>query len=774
MNETVSLSDGDRADIEHIQALAREGAVEALIDRLRTRRWPVRRAAVAALAELGDRATDALCRALSGRRDDEGQIAALVDALTASRGDVRKQVEALASHEVPAVVCDAAAILGRRRTEASVPLLASLTLHSDDNVAIAAVEALGRIGSGEAVDALLRLAESGSFFRVFPTIDVLGRSGDPRATAVLSRLLGDPLYAPEAARALGRSGDVAAIDALLSLILRSTDAVVRVAAVALVEIHDRLYGRFGSAAAGLKQTGVPVVRLREALTAADTTEEVALVRLLGLLGNEESIAALIELVTRGNGRAVSVAESVLRDLGVAALEPLAEAIQYADSESRAILLPLIGARAPSPEPIARCLSDASARVRALAADTLARMGATNVLPRLFDALRDRDPRVVQAAVGAIQSLGSAESEARAIAAATDSDPNVRRAGVRILAYFGYPGALEPLLAAVSDVDERVREVALGGLPLLGDPRAAAAIRAALSSESPRTRAAAVRALGQLEARADVFEPLSSALTDGDAWVRYYACQALARTRDERAVPALIAALSDDAGQVRVGAIEALAHFHDPRAVGALTEAAEGGDPDMRRSAIIGFGLSGSATAFPIIARALRDPDAATRLVAVSALALISGSEVLETIAGATADADPSVASAAINVLGERPEAEAFEALLPLLDDPATAERALFALASPVTGRVQAITTALAQAAPERASMLAAALVRMKTPESQAALIGALSSPAMRTRRAIAAALSVVPLPEHRSATQRALDAEHDPDVRALLRKALSA
>jgi HEAT repeat protein len=491
MQASLSLTQRDREQVEEIRALADGGDVTSLIDRLRTARWPARRAAVSALAALGDAAVKELCSALVSQRNDEGQIAAIVDALSLSTADVRAAMESLATHDACAVVCDAATILGRHRYAESVPTLARLTAHADDNVAVAAVEALGRIGGEAAVDALLALAATGSFFRVYPTIDVLGRCGDTRATEVLARLLDDSLYAADAARALGRTGDDRAIDALLKLLVRSSESVVRVAAVALTETHDRLYGRFAASSGSLmhRAPSSPVAKLLQALSSADQHEEIAIVRLLGLLGDDEATAALIDLVIHGQGRAVAAAESALRELGTSALVPLLDAIRDGDSEARSILLPLIGPRSTDADPIIACVTDPSARVRTLAIDTLARMGTTRAVPLLFEALRDSDLRVSQAAVAAIQSLGSDQSETLAIAAAGDENPTVRRAGIRVLAYFGYPGALEPLLAAVSDRDERVREVALGGLPLLADARADQAIYAALRDSSERTRAA---------------------------------------------------------------------------------------------------------------------------------------------------------------------------------------------------------------------------------------------------------------------------------------------
>ena len=73
-----------------------------------------------------------------------------------------------------------------------MPALVALSRHADDNVAVAAIEALGRIGGRAAVESLVDAVDSGNFFRTFPAIDVLGRSGDPRAVAPLTALLDEP------------------------------------------------------------------------------------------------------------------------------------------------------------------------------------------------------------------------------------------------------------------------------------------------------------------------------------------------------------------------------------------------------------------------------------------------------------------------------------------------------------------------------------------------------------------------------------------------------
>src|SRR5207244_9777680 len=120
-----------------------------------------------------------------------------------------------------------------------VDLLAELSTHSDDNVAVCAIEALGRIGGTQTVGALIAAVESKHFFRTFPAIDALGRTGDARAVQPLSALLGDPLYALEAIRALGRTGQDSAVGPLAALLERAPDAIVRTTAVALAELRER-------------------------------------------------------------------------------------------------------------------------------------------------------------------------------------------------------------------------------------------------------------------------------------------------------------------------------------------------------------------------------------------------------------------------------------------------------------------------------------------------------------------------------------------------------
>nr|WP_153868780.1 MULTISPECIES: HEAT repeat domain-containing protein [Myxococcaceae] len=782
--------------MDEVEALARQGAagVAPLVSRLDDPSWAVRRGVVAALAQLGDVAVGPLCEVLVRGRDNEARIAAAVDALSASSGDAEGAVAGLVEHPDAAVVYDAAQVLGRRRSAEAAPLLARLTAHPDDNVAVAAIEALGRVGGGAAVDALIASATSGNFFRTFPAIDVLGRTGDARAVAPLVSLLESPVYALEAARALGRTGDERAVPPLVGLLSRAGEAHARVAATSLLEVHEAQVVRLGvshAVAEALAAAGPALGRrLTRCLPGADVAERVALGRLLGWVGGGEAVAALIDLLDAeppvayaaaralGERTGASAGSAAAVDEGVE--EQVRLALRSGESARRLVLLPLVGRKAAAVGDILACLEDRDPAVRALACETLARIGDVGAVEPLFARLADADARVAQAAQGAIQSLGSPRTEALALAAAGSPDTRVRRAALRIIAYFGYAKGLEPLLAAVDSEDERLRDAALFGLPFLEDPRALQALLQAARHAAPRTRASAMRALGQVSGEEQVTEVLRAGLKDADAWVRYYACQSLGRRGDAGAVDEVVALMDDEAGQVRVAAVEALAHLRTPAALAALRRAASAPDADLQRAALLGLGAQRQVDSLPALLSALDAPDAATRLVAVSALAAFGGNapgggggppEVLPALGRAAHDPDESVRTAALGFLAAREEPAATALLVGLLAHPAARAAALSALAQPVPGRIAGLQAGLESADEEVAPLVVAALARMGRADATAALVDTLKGGHAHSRRAAASALAQLGPAAH-AALASAAEEDPDPEVRRLCTEAL--
>jgi HEAT repeat protein len=765
----MALSGEDAQRLERVEALAALGAggLPQLLELLGDPSWAVRREVVSALASLGADAAGPLCRVLVTRRDDEARLAAAVDALVASSADVTDEVERLSTAEDPHVVCDAAQILGRRRTGRAVPLLTRLSEHPDDNVAVAAIEALGRIGGRDAIDSLLATVRSDNFFRTFPALDVLGRSGDPRAVAPLAALLESPFYGPEAARALGRTGQAAGVAPLVAQLHRATAAVLRAAALGLAELHDDQERRFSSGAAverAVRSSPSPhaaVQRLAECVPGASPDEQRALCRVIAWTDVDEASAALMALLDL----APAEAADALRGVGHELDDRLLGAIRAGDSARRLLLLPLIAARPSALGEAVACLDDADPAVRTAAADVLARMGDAAAVPALFEHLGDADLGVAQAVVSAIQSLGSAETERLATVAARSPDPVVRRAALRIIAYFGFASGLASLREALAADDERLREAALAGLPYIEEPGALELLLAHATHTSARTRAATMRALGQVTSGGPAIRALRRGLGDPDPWVVYYACQSLGKLRDESSVETIVALVAHPSGQVRVAAVEALAHLRAPAAAAALRDAARSSDLDVRRAALVGLGLARLRDGVPILLEATRSPDRATRLIALSALAEHDAPEVLPALLASASDADEAVREAAISRIAEWRGPGGTHVLVGLLGNATTRDRALDALTLPAPGRIAGLLGALEGADGELAVRLVSALARMNRPEAREALATALEMSSPAPRRAAIEALAALGDARALEALSNAAAHDPDPDIR---------
>jgi len=779
-------------------ALDQAAGVPGLISMLDDPSWSVRRAVIAALAAVGVAAVAPLIVELCQHRDSETRIAAVVDTLAALPDDgPGPALTALAATESSvAVLADVAQILGRRRAAAGIPALVTLTRHADDNVAVAAVEALGRIGGRAAVDSLVEAVKSGNFFRTFPAIDVLGRSGDPRAVEPLTALLEQPQYAHEAARALGRTGDVGAVEPLMRLLMRAGAATVRVAAMALRDLQQRHAERFGSGDAVVaavrragderagtgaaprdagatvppgesepRQRGAVARQLIRALTGGDATEQAAICFLLGESGSAAAAVALAELVDAAP-EVAEAATAALRRLGPVAEERILAGIQAGDAVQRRALLPLVS-RAPSVPAVVACLDDGDPDVRALACDALARMGATAVVGALFPLLADTNPRVAFAATAAIQSLGSHETEVLARQAAASPDARVRRAAIGILGYFGSPTSVDDILSALADPDERVRESAIHALPFLDDPRATEALFTAARSPADRTRAAAMRALGQSSHDLRVSALLLKGLSDADAWVRYYACQALGKLAFAPAAAAIARLMNDEAGQVRVAAVEALSCLDSELAASELRRAADDPDGDVRRTAIIGLGVAKQQDALPLMLDAAVSGDPATRLVALSAFGGFRSPEVLRALQRAATDDDEGVRNAAIGFLAATPGVAATRMLTDLLHPTTGREPIVAALSVPIEGRVSGLAAALGDADDETAAALTSALARLHRADANAVLLDAMRSPNVAARKAAASTLAVLATREALAALRQAAHDDPEPEVRQI-------
>ena len=767
MPRPFNLTDAERRRVERIDRLVMMGGASAgeLLAGLSDASWTVRRAVVAALGALGDDAVVPLVRWLRDQRSPEHAIAAAVDALSASVGtSVNREVIALLDDPRPPIVADAAQILGRRRVADAAPRLTRLLGHPDDNVAVAAIEALGAIGGSHAVDALIEVVQQRSFFRTFPALQVLARATDPRVVAPLATLLGDDTYRIEAARALGRTGHAQAIRPLASLLPHAGEAIVRLVALALADLLERAawQGSIDHVVQAVRAAVQPfLARLLAALRTADTLESSAIVAVLGHVGDTSVIPELSSLLDDPELRAA--ATGAIRRITKDQDDALLRALASPNPATRAAVLPVVNTLRAA-EAVRALIDDDEAETRAQACETLARIGDTAAVPRLFAALEDDSPRVAHAATAAIQALGVPETAGLTIAALASPSPAARRHALRIVASLGFSEAFDAVRRAVDDPDPRIAELAVGALGVMMDPRVDPVFVQLARDERDGVRAATMRAAGHREGAAGL-RLLEAGITDDAAWVRYYACQGLGRIGDHGTTALIVGRMSDAAPHVRIVAIEALGHMATPAAWQALCSAIRSGDTDERRAALASMALHPRDQALPFLIEAATSDDNAMRLIAVSGLARRPEPTALAALAAAAAHGDPELREAALSLLGDRDDPPAATALVDIalatdVDDPAQRT-----LSQPGTARIGAIAARLV-ASDERASgILASALVRMRDGHATALLFAALGFDNPAARRTAAGALVGIGADGARAAVARLAREDPDPEVR---------
>jgi HEAT repeat protein len=764
---SLSLTDAERARIEHIDRLVALGEVGVgeLIDTLSDRSWTVRRAAVAALAALGDDAAGPLCRWLADQRTSEHGIAAAVEALGTSIGtSTTAQVIELAQRSRGPVLEDIARILGRRRAFEGVELLRRLLEQDNDNIAMAAIESLGTIGGTESVAALIAVIDKKNFFRTFPAMQVAAGTGDPRVIEPLAALLDDEAYRFEAARALGRTGSALAVGPLGRLLDAADDASVRLLVTSLDELWTR--AAWSGAVDHVLETmrhrfADSVTRFTGVLRGGSHSDRLAAVRVLGAIGGVAALEVLAPLLAVPELRTAAI-EAIQR-LVRADDAALIRAFASPDPETRAAVLPVVSS-ARSAAAVRKLLADDEPEVRARACEALARIGDASAVKTLFGVLADRNPRVAHAAAAAIQALGSSDTPALAIAAMRGKNPAVRRQALRIIAYLGHDAAYDDVRAAIDDRDPRVAELAIGALAALSDPRVDGVLAEIARSPSEILRGAVMRAAGQRSGDR-MYALLEAGIGDDAAWVRYYACQGLGRMGRVAATSRLLDRLADATAHVRVAAIEALTRLDTPQSWQMLMSLARSRDPDEQRAALVGIAQHTGPTVVSLLVDAARSTDVATRLIALSGLARSEDVAATRELARAALDADADVRDATLSLLAERDDVDAARVLVDAALASPPEHPVHVALSRPGAARIAEIAGRLPTAPAAEVPILTSALARMHVPDATRALFDALVATSAAVRRDAAIALIAIDASGAVAAVRKLAEEDPDPEVR---------
>ena len=665
--------------------------------------------------------------------------------ISSGRTVVEPLVEMLTDQEAN-LRMHAALALGELHAHEAAPVLVTTLSDPDENVRFHAIEALGRLGAPESIDPLAKIAASDNFFLAFAAVEALSKTDDARVSPLMVSLLDQELLRPAAIDTLAAIGDEDCVPALARA-LNHPESPVGPLTAALTRIHARYEdglgaGNFIMEAASRAITAEGRARL-VAATRGEQPDRLAAAMVLGWLG-KDAIEPLVALVGEPAVDA-AIADSIV-DIGPAAVPALIARLEASAPSTRVAAAGLLGRLGDrrALAPLVRALQDVDAEVIAAAAGALGSLGASASLDALFALFSHPSGAVRRAAVAAVNSIGASGTSTRAAAAMTGDDPRARECGVRVAGYFGFTDCVPAIVTALRDAEEDVRRAAIEQMPMLDQVDAIDYLQPVLSTETPRNRAAAAHALRQLDdPRAGVV--LQAALSDGDAWVRYYAASSLGEARFGSAAADELAELArrDPATHVRIAAITALGAMHGVLGAKVAAELIDDPEDDLAMAAVNVLGAGHRHDVREWLTRASRSTRPAVRLAAIRALATRPNPDSVEILSwAARLDDDPAM------------PAEAIDALRRIA---ATAERPLGQRAA-----VHALRELAAEGI-ERRTVIGA-LARL--PEALVPEVASgLSAVRVATRVATAEALASMRHPRASSELSRALRDE-DPAVRA--------
>ncbi|WP_166825759.1 HEAT repeat domain-containing protein [Thalassoroseus pseudoceratinae] len=354
---------------------------------------------------------------------------------------------------------DAISQIGPAATE---PLINALT-DRESGLVLEAIVGLGKLKVAEAARPLIRVLEGGSWIHRAHAAQSLGNLGDTRVLGALQKALGDtnPNVRANAAAALGQLGDKACVAELRHCLQDSDPDVVTQTVTALGQIGDQ------RAASAL----VPL------LNSTDPNLQLLVAEALGDLGDHRAVPNLLSVLESQDEKLQLKVLTILRKLKAPEAVPA--------------LLDLLKVR--------------NELIRQRACDALGRIGDADVAERLETVLSVDPSTEVRAAaaraLGEIADPGSVDSLKKAL----DDEFLVKCQAIIALGTVGDQEVVGDLLDLLTDLTPEIKYHAAGALGEIGGKRAISPIRALLEDSNPMVVRGATKALEKLGEPVDLAE-----------------------------------------------------------------------------------------------------------------------------------------------------------------------------------------------------------------------------------------------------------------------------
>lgn len=709
----MAMANSADKDLRYIVAksLGAIGSIEATGVLLQLLQDPDREVRAEAIRSLGELADPEGAGALLDFLDEESDPDLTLEAVCAlgrmkSRAALRHLLGLLKTQREELAVEVIRALGAMRAPEAVRPIITRMQDDEGREVQLAAVRALGDLGDGAAVPALVQLLQGGRDGHKVPIAEALAKIKVPEALAPLEELLqdADVVVRSHAVAGIGSQQNPASVSHLERVVKDPDEGVRRSAANALGAI-------------GTEETLPLLMQLL-----SDPAKEVcdAAAKALETLGTP-AVPLLVGSLESGAGDPEQVGRLV-RVLGaigdIRGINPLLEIFEEADRPTReriAESLVAIDRKLAGTGRVSTLMKEGYAWLRFRIASTLGREAlpaAGELLLEIIESTQTDedlarlknfpDSGIVQVARESLAGVRTAAAELLGalnlpdtvkmiLARMQKADGENRRWLVRCLGFVQKDASVAALIELVKKEDSGLSASFLGKvLKRIPLPSTVDRTLSALASASATVRARAAEVLGILGDVRGVGK-LSELTRDADEEVRLAALGSLERIGSNQAFDALGRAVKDVSPAVRRRAVEALLHLPDDRAITVLGTALQDRVAEVRGAAAKALGSIKDKRVVPILLAGLKDESSEVRLSIVNTLGALGDRGAVKPVIGVLQDISSEVRQAAVRALGKMHDAEVVWPLLKSMGDhdlwvKTEARKTLLALGEPMLAR----------------------------------------------------------------------------------------
>ena len=410
----------------------------------------------------------------------------------------------------------------------------------------------------------------------------------------------------------------------------------------------------------------------------------AAARWLAALGIPSSLEPLVAALGHRDPQVRTEAAQALGGFGDrAAIEPLIALLEDSTPSVKVAAIESLKTLGINIDTISTRLQSSDWRTRADAANLSGRMGIKEVVPLLITALHDPEVATQLESIKALAKLKDHRATESLISVLDDENAPIRATAAVALGNLGDEKAAEPLVKTLTSYDVSLGALAADSLIKLSSDKAIPALTKTLASRNWRARAQAARVLGHLRPESAI-GALIPLLGDSAAPARYYSCQALSKMGSAAVNPMIEALRKDTRGANRYGVARALATIGKD-SVDSLCHLLTDTDESLRVLAVIVLAEIGDQRAIEPLVTALDDERFIVRASVASALGRIGQAalpQVLDSLQSKVSPKRRAAAALALKALGLR---EAAPALVAALSDKEDTVRANAAEALSVLG-----------------------------------------------------------------------------------------